>query len=94
MSWLAAPAAALTRRGTAAWRSPPSGARATSSATKAAAPTLTVWGRTSSSNTQKVMWMLAELGLPYTLVPASARLGPTSELLGSTEVFGVVGTAE
>jgi hypothetical protein len=40
------------------------------------------------------MWMLAELGLPYTLVPASARLGPTSELLGSTEVFGVVGTAE
>lgn len=55
---------------------------------------LTVWGRTSSSNTQKVLWTLAELGLPYTLVPASARLGPNSQLLGSGEVFGVVDTRE
>ena len=55
---------------------------------------LTLWGRTSSSNTQKVLWTLAELDLTYSLVHASARLGPNSELLGSTEVFGIVDTPE
>ena len=68
---------------------------------------LTLWGRTSSSNTQKVLWTLHEVGcrllhpgqrpvnhLGVTFIPASARLGPSSELLGEREVFGVVGTAE
>ena len=55
---------------------------------------LTVWGRTSSSNTQKCLWCLAELKLPHTLVLASARLGPTSELLGEGEPYGIVGTPE
>lgn len=55
---------------------------------------LTVWGRTSSSNTQKVLWTLAELQLQYAFIPASARLGPSSELLGERQVFGVVGTPE
>ena len=55
---------------------------------------MTVWGRTSSSNTQKCLWCLAELKLPHTLVLASARLGPTSELLGEGEPYGIVGTAE
>ena len=60
----------------------------------ARAAALTVWGRTSSSNTQKVLWTLGELDLPHSFVLASARLGPSSELLGSGEVFGVVNTPE
>ena len=53
---------------------------------------LTVWGRTSSSNTQKVLWVLQELGKDFNLVAASARLGPTSEFLESGPAFGVVDT--
>ena len=50
-----------------------------------------VWGRTSSSNTQKVLWMLKELALPLELVPASARLGPGSEqIVTYDKAFGVV----
>ena len=64
---------------------------------RAAARTLTVWGRTSSSNTQKVLWILQELRLAHELVPASARLGATSEyLVGehcNSPAFGVVDTA-
>lgn len=48
----------------------------------------TLFGRTSSSNTQKVLWVLHELGLEYEFVPASARLGPESELLGQGQVYG------
>ena len=55
---------------------------------------LTLWGRTSSSNTQKVLWVLKELNLDYKLIAASARLGPTSEFLDSGHVFGIVGTDE
>lgn len=29
-------------------------------------PDLTLWGRTSSANVQKVLWTLEELGVPYT----------------------------
>mmetsp|Transcript_9828 Transcript_9828/g.16333 ORF Transcript_9828/g.16333 Transcript_9828/m.16333 type:complete len:264 (-) Transcript_9828:233-1024(-) len=55
---------------------------------------LTIWGRSSSSNTQKVLWVLRELGLGFKLIPASARLGSTSEFLGSGPAFGVVDTDE
>lgn len=40
-----------------------------------------LFGRTSSSNTQKVLWALQELGLEYDLVPTSRRLGPNSQHL-------------
>eukprot|EP01065_Artemidia_motanka_P000892 TRINITY_DN10415_c0_g1_i1.p1 TRINITY_DN10415_c0_g1~~TRINITY_DN10415_c0_g1_i1.p1 ORF type:complete len:260 (+),score=54.53 TRINITY_DN10415_c0_g1_i1:78-857(+) len=40
-----------------------------------------VWGRPSSSNTQKVLWMLGEVGVPHELRLASARIGPGSNLL-------------
>lgn len=42
-----------------------------------------LFGRTSSSNTQKVLWALHELGLggKFELVPTSRRLGPSSEHL-------------
>lgn len=42
---------------------------------------LQLWGRPSSSNTQKVSWLLAELDLPHRLVLASGRLGHGSEYL-------------
>ena len=36
---------------------------------------LTVWGRRTSSNVQKVLWALAELGLDYEHVPLGGRFG-------------------
>ena len=58
------------------------------------APLLTVWGRSSSSNTQKVLWVLKELNLDFKLIAASARLGPTSQFLESGPVYGLVDTDE
>jgi glutathione S-transferase len=39
------------------------------------APDLTLWGRASSSNVQKVIWALAEMGLPYARIPAGLGFG-------------------
>jgi glutathione S-transferase len=36
---------------------------------------LTVWGRRSSFNLQKVMWLVAELGLPHRHIPAGGDFG-------------------
>jgi len=36
---------------------------------------LTVWGRRSSANVQKVLWLVGELDLPYTHVPAGGDFG-------------------
>jgi len=45
----------------------------------AAAPdptaTLTIWGRSSSFNVQKVMWLVGELGLAHRHIPAGGRHG-------------------
>lgn len=57
----------------------------------------TVYGRTSSSNTQKVLWALRLCGIEYRLVNASARVGEGSQLLvehTGGKPFGVVGTEE
>ncbi len=40
---------------------------------------LKVWGRRNSSNVQKVMWLIAELGLPYEHIPAGANFGRLDE---------------
>jgi glutathione S-transferase len=37
--------------------------------------TITLWGRASSANVQKVRWALAELGLAYEHVPLGGRYG-------------------
>jgi glutathione S-transferase len=37
--------------------------------------TLTVWGRLSSINVQKVMWTLEEIGLAYEHIPAGGSFG-------------------
>jgi glutathione S-transferase len=56
---------------------------------------MTVYGRTSSSNTQKVLWALQHVGVGFNLINASARVGNGSNFLtehtGGTP-FGVVGT--
>lgn len=36
---------------------------------------LKIWGRTSSSNVMKVMWTVAELGLPHERVDAGGKFG-------------------
>jgi glutathione S-transferase len=36
---------------------------------------LTVWGRTNSTNVQKVLWCLAELGVPYERIEAGGAHG-------------------
>src|ERR1700693_2512082 len=40
---------------------------------------LTVWGRKSSANVQKVMWLLGELGLAHTHIPAGAPYGQVND---------------
>jgi glutathione S-transferase len=40
---------------------------------------LKVWGRTNSVNVQKVLWALAELGLPYERVDAGLHFGVVNE---------------
>lgn len=36
---------------------------------------LKVWGRRSSANVQKVLWLVGELGLPHTHIPAGGDFG-------------------
>ena len=52
--------------------SPPS---ATVASSAGASDRLTVWGRTSSVNVQKVLWALDELGVPYERVDAGLQFG-------------------
>ena len=40
---------------------------------------LRLWGRTTSSNVQKVMWLCAELALPYERTDAGGPFGRTQE---------------
>jgi glutathione S-transferase len=42
---------------------------------------LKVWGRASSFNTQKVLWLLDELSLPYEHIPAGGSFGRLDEPL-------------
>lgn len=40
---------------------------------------ITIWGRASSSNVMKVLWLCAELGLPYERIDAGGEFGRTHE---------------
>jgi glutathione S-transferase len=40
---------------------------------------LTIWGRTNSVNVQKVLWCLAELGVPYERIDAGLAYGKNHE---------------
>jgi glutathione S-transferase len=39
------------------------------------APAITLWGRASSANVQKIMWAMAELDLPHERIPAGLSFG-------------------
>jgi len=57
------------------------------------AAVVVVYGRPSSSNTQKVLWALHEASVPFTLELASALLGPKSQQFAAEgEAYGVVDT--
>jgi glutathione S-transferase len=40
---------------------------------------LKVWGRNTSSNVQKVIWALAEMGIPFERIDAGGAFGKTTE---------------
>jgi glutathione S-transferase len=68
---------------------------ASSAASRIEQRPIVVYGRTSSSNTQKVLWALHEAELAYTLQLASAILGPESQQFAvDGQAFGVVDTPE
>ena len=55
---------------------------------------LKLWGRPTSGRTQKVLWTLAEIGLPFELVLASGVMGPGGHVSKGNSPFGVVDTSE
>eukprot|EP00929_Paragymnodinium_shiwhaense_P068448 TRINITY_DN34421_c0_g1_i1.p1 TRINITY_DN34421_c0_g1~~TRINITY_DN34421_c0_g1_i1.p1 ORF type:complete len:257 (-),score=11.20 TRINITY_DN34421_c0_g1_i1:60-830(-) len=55
---------------------------------------LTLYGRPSSFNVQKVLWALGEVGVPFELVHASAMLGPGQTRLAGANPNPLVNTDE
>ena len=55
---------------------------------------LKLWGRPTSGRTQKVLWTLAEIDLPFELTQASAEMGPGGHVSKGNKPFGVVDTPE
>lgn len=54
---------------------------------------LKVWGRPTSTNTQRVLWTLVEIELPYELILASATTGAQGYVWQGQAPFGIVDTA-
>ena len=54
---------------------------------------LKVWGRPTSTNTQRVLWTLVEVELPYELILASATTGEQGYVWQGQAPFGIVDTA-
>jgi len=55
---------------------------------------LKVWGRPTSTNTQRVLWALAEAKVPYELTLASGTTGAKGYVWRGEKPFGIVETAE
>lgn len=55
---------------------------------------LKLWGRPTSGRTQKVLWTLAEIGLEFDFMLASATMGPGGHVSKGNQPFGIVNTAE
>lgn len=53
-----------------------------------------LWGRPSSARTQKVLLALAELGLEFEFILASATMGPSGHVAKGNTSYGVVDTPE
>ena len=56
--------------------------------------TIKLYGRPTSARTQKVMLALAELGLEYDYILASATMGPDGSVAKGGKPFGLVHTSE
>jgi glutathione S-transferase len=54
---------------------------------------LKLWGRPTSTNTQRVLWTLVEVELPYELILASATTGAQGYVWQGQAPFGIVDTA-
>ena len=54
---------------------------------------LKLWGRPTSTNTQRVLWTLAEAGVPYELTLASATMGAGGHISLGNAAYGTVDTA-
>jgi len=55
---------------------------------------LKLWGRPTSARTQKVLWTLAEIGLEFEFILASATMGPGGHVSKGNQPFGIVNTPE
>jgi len=53
---------------------------------------LKVWGRPTSSRTLRVLWTLAEIGLDYELILASATMGAAGSIYKGNRPYGIVDT--
>lgn len=53
---------------------------------------LKLWGRPTSTNTQRVLWALAEVQVPYDFIAASATMGPGGHISLGNIPHGVVDT--
>jgi glutathione S-transferase len=55
---------------------------------------LKLWGRPTSGRTQKVLWTLAEIDLPFDLILASGEMGPGGSVAKGNKPFGLVDTPQ
>lgn len=55
---------------------------------------LRLWGRPTSGRTQKVLWTLAEIGLEFDFILASATMGPGGHISKGNKPYGIVDTPE
>ena len=55
---------------------------------------LKLWGRPTSGRTQKVLWTLAEIDLPFDLILASGEMGPGGHVAKGNKPFGIVDTPQ
>jgi len=55
-------------------------------------PLLKVWGRPTSTNTQRVLWTLVEVAVPYELTLASGTTGAKGYVWQGETPFGIVDT--
>ncbi|MDH3701529.1 MAG: glutathione S-transferase family protein [Alphaproteobacteria bacterium] len=55
---------------------------------------LKLWGRPTSARTLKVLWALAEIGIEFDFILASATMGPDGSVDKGNQPYGVVDTAE
>lgn len=55
---------------------------------------LRLWGRPTSGRTQKVLWTLAEIGMEFEFILASATMGPGGHVSKGNKPYGIVDTPE